>query len=208
MKKLMIPAALILAVLIGGIWTAAETQEKNENSASEDEKNPQSRNQMTYWDPWAYSSFEEDPFLELERFHRHMQRWMHAHYRTLRQGPGGFSHGDFISQPRIDMEDLGGEIVIRCDLPGIEKDKIELSLTDNVIVIQGSRDMLKEDNKNSGGVRVYQSERSVGSFYRAIPLDVKVDSTKAAANYENGVLTIRLPKVTKDETKTIPIQIT
>jgi HSP20 family protein len=206
MKKFFIPTGFILMAVIGTVWTAAGVQEKNQNAAAS--QNMERGGRVQYGDPGADPFFEEDPFLELEKFHRRMQRWMHSHYRPEHHGFGEFSQGGFFSEPRIDVEDLTHEIVIRCDLPGIEKDKIELSLTDNVVVIQGTRDVVQQENKNSGGVRVYQSERSTGSFYRAIPLAVEVDSSKAAANYENGVLTIHLPKVVQEEKKTTAIQIT
>jgi HSP20 family protein len=68
--------------------------------------------------------------------------------------------------------------------------------------------VIQEKKTDENGARVYRSERSLGSFYRAIPLPTRVDAQNSKATYENGVLTIRLPKLLKEEEKGVQILVT
>jgi len=103
--------------------------------------------------------------------------------------------------PNIDMFDRKTEIVIRVDLPGVEKDNIELTVTKDTLTIKGS---IKQD-ETIKDEDYYARERSFGTFARTITLPQEVDSTKAKASYKNGVLEITLPK--KEEAKPAEIKV-
>jgi HSP20 family protein len=94
--------------------------------------------------------------------------------------------------PAVDLEETKDAYIVKSDLPGLEKDKIDLTVKENVLTIEGVRETTNktEDQKNG----YYAQERSYGSFARSLSLPGPVDESKIAAAYKNGVLTITLPK--------------
>lgn len=106
--------------------------------------------------------------------------------------------------PAVDMYDGGKEIVMKADLPGINKEDLHLDLTaENVLTLSGERKM--EDSIEESGF--YRVERNYGSFSRSFELPSSVDTGKITASIKDGVLEIRLPKTETAEmtTKNIPI---
>lgn len=93
--------------------------------------------------------------------------------------------------PDVDVKETDAAIVVSCDLPGMEKDKIDVSFKDGSLIISGARDSVKEESKGSGW---YMRERSFGSFERAIPVATDIKENEITADYKNGVLRITLPK--------------
>jgi HSP20 family protein len=91
--------------------------------------------------------------------------------------------------PQTEVFQRGSELVVRADLPGMTKDQVNVELEQDQIIIQGER--REERESDEGGF--YQTERSYGSFYRAIPLPEGVDGEQAKANFNNGVLEITMP---------------
>src|SRR5512132_2350253 len=92
--------------------------------------------------------------------------------------------------PRIEIGEKDDEVVVSAELPGLDEKDIEVTLTDNVLLIRGEKKLEKEEKERG---HTY-TERSYGSFERRIPLDVEVLSDKVSAAFKNGVLTVRLPK--------------
>jgi HSP20 family protein len=104
-----------------------------------------------------------------------------------------------ISTPAVDLYEEKGDIVVKAELPGMEKDNIEVSLSDNRLTIRGEKK--KEEFKKEG---YYRSERSYGSYVRSLELPSEVQTDKIKAAFKSGVLEIRLPKTEeakKRETK-------
>ncbi|MDH4232898.1 MAG: Hsp20/alpha crystallin family protein [Nitrospirota bacterium] len=103
--------------------------------------------------------------------------------------------------PHVDMLDRKAEIVVRAELPGVEKDNIDLTMTKEALTIKGEvkkdEELQKED--------YYLSERRYGSFSRTLPLPVEIDSSKVKAHFRNGVLEIVLPK--KEDVKPQEIKV-
>jgi HSP20 family protein len=120
--------------------------------------------------------FLRDPFGSLTQ----IDRWF-----------GDFSPGAF--QPRIDVVDDGDALRITAELPGMERQDVEVLLEDEYLVLRGDKRLeAKGEDREKG---CYHVERSFGSFQRIIPLPDGVDAERAEAKFENGTLTIRLPKV-------------
>ena len=103
--------------------------------------------------------------------------------------------------PAIDIYDSGKELVMRADLPGLEKKDVDISVTGNFLTISGERK--KEEKIEKGGYYAY--ERTHGSFYRRFELPFGIDVDKIKAHMENGVLEVRLPKTVEAEGKKISI---
>lgn len=106
--------------------------------------------------------------------------------------------GDFspsVFQPRVDMVDDGDALRITAELPGMERDDVEIHAEDGYLWIRGEK-KLESRSEEKGCYRV---ERAFGQFQRAIPLPDGTDVEKARASFDKGLLTIRLPKPEKQE---------
>lgn len=105
--------------------------------------------------------------------------------------------------PQIDVVEDEDAIRVSAELPGMDQDEIDVSLSRGTLTIQGEkREETEEEGKN-----YYRMERSYGTFRRSIRLPSTIDETAAEAKYDKGVLTITLPK--KEETQSgrrIPIK--
>lgn|SRR5262249_35957071 len=91
--------------------------------------------------------------------------------------------------PAIEVQQRNNEMVVRADLPGMKKDDISVEVTQDAITISGERH--QEHETERGGV--YRSERSYGSFYRAIPLPEGAIADQAKATFNDGVLEVTVP---------------
>jgi HSP20 family protein len=90
--------------------------------------------------------------------------------------------------PRIEAFQKGDEFIVRAELPGLRKEDVRVNLTDDAIVIEGERRDESEDKREG----FYHTERSYGSFYRAIPLPEGAIGDKAEAAFNDGVLEVKL----------------
>jgi HSP20 family protein len=109
------------------------------------------------------------------------------------RGPLGSWFGDFSAsefQPRIDVTDEGDALRIVAELPGMTRDDVELEVIEDMLIISGDK-RFESTSEEQGCYRV---ERSFGHFQRAVPLPAGVDLDRAEARFENGVLTLRVPK--------------
>jgi HSP20 family protein len=91
--------------------------------------------------------------------------------------------------PAVEVSEREGNLVVCADLPGLEKDDVKVEVTDDSIVIQGERRREQEDKREG----YYRSERSYGSFYRAVPLPENANGDQATASFHNGVLEVSVP---------------
>lgn len=82
------------------------------------------------------------------------------------------------------------EIVVRLEVPGMEKADCEVTIEGNMLYVSGEKRLERESDEG----RYHVMERAYGSFQRAVPLPDNVDGDRAEASYQNGVLTVRLPK--------------
>jgi len=99
--------------------------------------------------------------------------------------------------PRVDVLEREGQWVVHAELPGLSKEEVKVELTRDLLTIQGER---KEEKKEEHRGYHYRECR-YGSFYRAIPLPEGVDTTKATADYNKGMLEVVMPYVTRPEPK-------
>jgi HSP20 family protein len=120
--------------------------------------------------------FLRDPFGSLTQ----IDRWF-----------GDFSPGAF--QPRVDVVDDGDALRVTAELPGMDSKDVEILLEDDYLVLRGEKKLEVRGEDHEQGC--YHVERSFGSFQRIIPLPDGVDADRAEASFENGTLTIRLPKL-------------
>jgi HSP20 family protein len=92
--------------------------------------------------------------------------------------------------PAVDVSERDNGYEITAELPGMDASNVEVKYADGVLTIQGEKKEEKEEKKKD----YYKSERRFGSFERSFRLPDGIDADKIAADFKNGVLTIRLPK--------------
>ncbi len=105
--------------------------------------------------------------------------------------------------PNVDMLDKKNEIVVKAQIPGVEKEDVDLTITRDAVTIKGEIKKEEEEKKND----YYCSECTYGSFLRTIPLPTEIDTSKAKASFKNGVLKLTLPKHEDVKAKEIKLKI-
>jgi len=152
------------------------------------------------------SSVNEDPWAAFDAMSQRMNGLMqHALmfgsplFQNMPQATG------FDFTPAVDLEETKDAYIVKSDLPGLEKDKIDLTVKENILTIEGVRETTNETQDSKKGY--YAQERSYGSFARSLSLPGPVDESKIVAAYKNGVLTITLPKAAgQKEVQKVAIQ--
>ncbi len=104
--------------------------------------------------------------------------------------------------PAVDMYDNEKEIVVKAEVPGIDKDDINITVADNTLTIKGETKKEEETKEED----YYYSERTFGSFSRRLELPDKVQESKIKANFKDGILEINLPKAPEAKAKKIKVE--
>jgi HSP20 family protein len=102
---------------------------------------------------------------------------------------GGLAGEAAVWAPQIETFRRGNDLVVRADLPGVPKEDIQIEVENGVLTLSGERRQESEERREG----FYRSERSYGSFYRAIPLPDDVNEDRIEATYDNGVLELKIP---------------
>jgi len=102
----------------------------------------------------------------------------------------------------IDMYQTTDDVVVKAVVPGFRPDQVQINITGDVLTIRGEVNQEEDQKDKAWHIR----EHRFGSFERSVALPVNVVSDKATAEFENGVLTITLPKADEVKPKTITIK--
>jgi HSP20 family protein len=106
------------------------------------------------------------------------------------------------SAPAIDMYQTDDEIVVRAALPGFKADEVQINVTGDVLTLRGEMKQQEEKKERAWHIR----EHRWSSFERSVALPTEVMADKAVADFENGILTISLPKAEEVKPKTITVK--
>jgi HSP20 family protein len=136
--------------------------------------------------PSTSGFLSRDPFFAL---HREMNRLFEDVLRGGDLVPTASDAGVTLA-PRINISERGNEICISAELPGVAGNDIHVDLNDDILTIRGEKKLERSENDEN----FHFFERSFGSFHRAIRLPAPVKPDQVNAVFENGVLTITLPK--------------
>ncbi len=98
-----------------------------------------------------------------------------------------------IRMPKVDILDRDSDIVVRAEVPGVDKKDLDVSVGDNTVTIKGST--RREEKEEKGDF--YRHEISTGAFSRSVALPSGVDGSKAKASFRDGMLELTLPKMEK-----------
>lgn len=104
--------------------------------------------------------------------------------------------------PRVDVIDRDAEIVVKAEVPGVKKEDLDVSVTDNTLTIKGST--RREEKEEKG--EYYRCEISRGSFARAVALPDNIDGTKVKATFKDGILELVMPKLEQPKRRTVTIE--
>ncbi len=104
--------------------------------------------------------------------------------------------------PSLDVIDRDADILVRAEIPGIDKKDLNVSLTDNLLTIKGQSSSEKKEEKGD----YHRHEISSSSFARSVSLPSKVDATKTVASLKDGILEVTLPKVESSKRRNLAIQ--
>lgn len=138
-----------------------------------------------------------EPMHELMKLHDEMDR---IFGRSLGEA---FNGGKQMWSPSVDLQEENGNLIVKADMPGVKKEDVTITATEDSITIQGKSQEETEDKQDN----YYRRERRSGSFHRTLSLPAAVDADKAQASFKDGTVTITLPKVEQaSKTKTINVQ--
>jgi HSP20 family protein len=137
-----------------------------------------------------------DPFMSL---HREMNRLFDDTFRTLGEGEEGRAG---FSVPQLDVHEGEQEFCVTADLPGVSENDIDLQIEGDMLMLRGEKKRSHE--RDESGYHIV--ERSCGAFQRGLRLPFEPDPAKIRADYENGVLTVHVPKEAQQQkSKRIPV---
>ena len=137
-----------------------------------------------------------DPIQEMLSLRNAMDRMLDTNYNNL----------DNTSRPLawglpLDVSETDDAFVVKASIPGVNPDDVEITFTDNVLTIKGE----VKGEEEIKDAHYHLRERRYGSFVRSVSLGSRIDNDKIKASYENGVLTLTLPKASEVKPKRIAI---
>ncbi len=146
--------------------------------------------------PYGLGSQSSDPFLML-------RREMEQLFDNVVRGPSqGSATAATIVAPRMDISEDDKEIKVVAEMPGARPDNVDVSIDDDVLTIRGEREQERETSRKN----YHLIERSVGMFQRSLRLPSPVDASQVQARFDNGVLTVTIPKTgAKERSRRVPI---
>jgi HSP20 family protein len=137
--------------------------------------------------------FGSDPFLSL---HREVNRLFDdVLRRTTAPSSEGQGGSQVVFAPDINVSESEKEIRVTAELPGVRENDIQVDLHDDMLIIRGEKKFEQKEEKEN----FYFVERSYGNFQRAIQLPFPINPAQVQATFENGVLTVTLPKSAQQE---------
>ncbi len=139
-----------------------------------------------------------DPFTELRRMREDLDRFFGA-------GPStslATWMGETVAPP-IDVYEQDNNIMVKANLPGLRKEDINITATDDSISLSG--ESRREEEAKEGGF--YRRERQMGKFFRTIPMPAEINPDQVKASFKDGVLEISAPKAAEEKAKEKKVQI-
>ena len=126
------------------------------------------------------------------------RRWMETFEPFGLKWPMGI---DFERSFRLDILDRDKELLVRGELPGVDKDDVEVTISGDRLMIEAKREFEEEESKDT----FYRHELGYGMLMRTVALPVEVDAENIHAELKDGILTVTLPKVRAAERHTVNV---
>jgi HSP20 family protein len=144
--------------------------------------------------PGGLPSLWRDPFTALREEMKDLRAQMF--------GDGDEGWLNVATAPALDMSETDKAIDVRMDLPGITAKDIDIQVNGNLLTVSGER----KEEKEEKGKTFHRVERSCGSFSRTVTLPCAVNESEVAAEYKDGVLTVKLPKTEESKAHKIKVK--
>jgi HSP20 family protein len=141
-----------------------------------------------------------DPFVELEDVSKQLNRIFGKF--PARTEPGPLATADWA--PSVDISETDAAYLIKCEIPGVNKEDIKVNIEDGMLTMSGERRREKEEK----GKKFHRIERSYGSFMRSFRLPENVDEAAVKAEFKDGMLNVTLPKSAQAKTRSTNVTVT
>ena len=139
----------------------------------------------------------------VQRLRQEFDRWLEA---AMTQGGKALDalglRGDRPWYPAIDVIESPDSIRVAVNLPGVDSESVDVKIAGNMLTIEGNAAEIAIGDHDTAHVR----QRNAGPFERSIPMPVPVDAEQVAAEFRQGVLTIRLAKSERTKARQIPVR--
>ncbi len=144
------------------------------------------------WRPWLWRPWED---------WEEVDKWIDRWYKLIEREWPEIKEAEFI--PPVDVYEKGDNVIVETQVPGIEPEKVDISVEDDKLILKGKSEKKSEVEEKD----YYRKEVRYGSFYRVVGLPTKVIGDKAQATYEDGLLKIVIPKAPVAKAKKIKIKV-
>ena len=142
-----------------------------------------------------------DPFRDVATLQDRINRIFNESFGRSRDLDEEVSLYDW--SPPVDIYETGDGVVLKVELPGVNKDDVSVEVKDNVLTLKGER-LLNPEIKDEN---YYRKERSFGKFNRSFSLQETIKPDLIKASFKNGVLTIEIPRPEEEKPKQITVDI-
>ena len=143
------------------------------------------------------SLIPHEPYRHLDTIRREFDRFLTSEIPAIKT-----SLAQNFGNPNIDIYETESDVLVTCDLPGLEKkDDVNIHIDNNLLTISGSINRVNEMKEH----HLHRQERFSGRFQRSFSLPSRVSAENVKATYKNGVLEIRMPKLQSDTRKRIDV---
>jgi HSP20 family protein len=140
-----------------------------------------------------------EPLRELGSLQNEMNRLFNTVFDAPVPGNGGTAMRRWV--PSMDLVETEEHFVLRADLPGMSEDDIRIEFEDGTLTVSGERKAEHEEGKEG----YYRVERAFGAFSRSLTLPKGIDAEAVSANFDRGVLEVRVPKPEERKPRRIEI---
>lgn len=139
-------------------------------------------------------------FREMEEFSERLNRLFGARMRG-----NGQKESLLVTDwmPAVDIQETQAEYLIKVELPEIKKDDVKVTVEDGLLAIRGERKQEKEEK----GKKFHRIERSYGTFLRTFTVPMDAEENKVAADFQDGILRVHLPKTEKPRPKALEVKV-
>lgn len=148
----------------------------------------------------AKDKAEPNPLAEIEKSFQELERRLEEAFSDGWRFPSRWELPEWSKfaklrnvMPKVDIIDRDNDILVRADLPGVKRENLDVTLTDNTVSIKGKTSEEKKEEKGD----YFRSETMKGSFSRTMYLPSDVDGNRAESSFKDGVLEVVIPKLDK-----------
>ena len=105
--------------------------------------------------------------------------------------------------PAVDIQETEKDYLLKFEIPEVKKEEVQVTIEDGVLTVTGERKLEKEEK----GKKFHRIERAYGTFVRTFNVPTDADETRIAAEFKDGLLLVKLPKLEKPRNKTIAVKV-